>query len=282
MSSLWFHVHVPKAGGSTLRQLMNRNFGKGYYNSVSLLESKQYTCEDIRLIADSQGWLNCMSDHKLSLDLPYGHKDRDVHALAFVREPVDRFVSRYFYHRKAEIDCAAKKTEFREFIQYELIDGNVEPQVASQLHFLNQGRSRSDMSFVEETLDTGRVYLFPVERFDEAAVCMETQYPETFRDLSYLPVNQAARDRNVSEEDLQLVRDNVAGDVPLHERSHVELDNLIDRLFQNRTEFEFALRDFQARCAVRIDNFNPLFLNRFETQRSTAATAGTQSTRAAA
>ena len=176
MRPLWFHVHVPKAGGSTLRQLMNRNFGKGYYNSVSLLESKQYTGEDVRLIANSQGWLDCMSDHKLSLDLPYDHSDRLVHALAFVREPVDRFVSRYFYHRKAEIDCAAKNTDFREFVQYELIDGHVEPQVASQLHFLNQGRSRTDMSFVQESLETGRVFLFPVERFDEAAVCLETRF----------------------------------------------------------------------------------------------------------
>jgi hypothetical protein len=71
MHDLWFHVHVPKAGGSTLRQLMNRNFGKGYYNSVSLLESKQYTRQDVYEIAKSQPWLRCMSDHKLSLDLPY-------------------------------------------------------------------------------------------------------------------------------------------------------------------------------------------------------------------
>ncbi|MDB4460834.1 hypothetical protein N9047_01425, partial [bacterium] len=43
----WLHVHVPKAGGSTLRQLMNRNFGKGFYNSNSLLETKQYTRDDV-------------------------------------------------------------------------------------------------------------------------------------------------------------------------------------------------------------------------------------------
>lgn len=271
MQPLWFHVHVPKAGGSTLRQLMNRNFGKGYYNSVSLLESKQYRCDEVQLIANSQGWLQCMSDHKLSLDLPYDHDQRLVHALTFVREPVDRFVSRYFYHRKAEIDCAAKTTDFREFVQYELLDGNVEPQVASQLHFLNYGRSRSELDFVESTLETGRVFLFPVEKFDEAAVCLETQFPETFQDLSYLPVNQAARDRRVSDEDLQLVRENVAGDLPLHDRSHRFLESMIDRLFANRTEFEFALRDFQARCAVRIDNFNPMFLNRFESARRAAA-----------
>lgn len=262
MRTLWFHVHVPKAGGSTLRQLMNRSFGKGYYNSVSLLESKQYTCDDIRLIANSQTWLGCMSDHKLSLDLPYDYPDAKIQALAFVRDPVDRYVSRYFYHRKAEIDCAAKLTDFREFIEYELVQGNVEPQVMSQLHFLSLGRSISDMTFIQQTLATDQVVLYPVERFDEAAVCLEQKFPETFADLSYVMVNQAKRDRQVAAEDLELVREKVAGDVPLHDLSHQQLDHDIQTLFGNDIDFQFALRDFQARCAVRIDNFNPMKLNR--------------------
>ena len=36
LRKVWLHVHVPKAGGSTLRQLMNRNFGEGYYCNTVL------------------------------------------------------------------------------------------------------------------------------------------------------------------------------------------------------------------------------------------------------
>ncbi len=262
MRTVWFHVHVPKAGGSTLRQLMNRSFGKGYYNSVSLLESKQYTCGDVRSIASSQTWLGCMSDHKLSLDLPFDFEEANVQALAFVRDPVDRYVSRYFYHRKAEIDCAAKTTEFREFIDYELVQGHVEPQVMSQLHFLTLGRAKDDLTFIQEKLTTDQICLYPVERFDEAAVCLEQRFADTFRDLSYVPVNQARRDRQVAEEDLDLVREKVAGDIPLHQLANQRLEDEIDRLFSSRYEFEFALRDYKARCAVRIDNFNPSYLKR--------------------
>ena len=74
----WIHVHVPKAGGSTLRQLFNRNFGEGFYNSNSLLETKQYTCDDVSEIVRCHPWLRCFSDHKLSLDLPYDHDDAQV------------------------------------------------------------------------------------------------------------------------------------------------------------------------------------------------------------
>ncbi len=263
VESLWFHVHVPKAGGSTLRQLMNRTFAKGYYNSVSLLESKQYTCDEVREIVKSQPWLRCMSDHKLSLDLPYDCPEALLHALAFVREPVDRYVSRYFFHRHAEIECAARSaTDFRDFVDYELVQGNVEPHVRSQLCFLNQGRSDWDLSVVQQALANGRVYLFPIERFDEAAVCLEALFPDTFRDLSCVRVNQAERSQTVAPEDLELVRQHVAQDLPLYELACSELDRWIESCFAARDYFEMALRDFQARCAVRKDNFNPLFLTR--------------------
>lgn len=272
MHDLWFHVHVPKAGGSTLRQLMNRNFGKGYYNSVSLLESKQYTCNDVYEIAKSQPWLRCMSDHKLSLDLPYDFSEAAVHAYAFVREPVDRYISRYFYHRSADIECAAKTAaDLRQFIDYELVQGHVEPHVRSQLCFLNQGRSFADMSVVQQALATNRAFLFPVERFDEAAVCLETMFPETFRDLSYVRVNQAERTQDLDQETTELLREQLADDLPVYELACQELERCIDQCFRYREDFEIALRDFQARGAVRRDNFNPLFLDRgLKTQKAAA------------
>ena len=263
MKTLWFHVHVPKAGGSTLRQLMNRNFGKGYYNSVSLLESKQYSRQDVVEIAKSQPWLHCMSDHKLSLDLPYDFKEAEIHAFAFVREPVDRYVSRYFYHRSADIECAARTAQdFREFVEYELVQGHVEPHVRSQVCFLNYGRADDDLQIVENAISTGRVCLFPIERMDEACVYLEQRFPETFRDLSCVAVNQAERTQSIADEDLALVRKHVAADLPLYDMAGRYLDSELQRLFPDPDRLEMALRDYQARCAVRRDNFNPLFLER--------------------
>ena len=123
MRSVWLHVHVPKAGGSTLRQLMNRNFGDGYYNSRSLLETKQYTRADVSEIVRCHPWVTCFSDHKLSLDLPFGHPEATVHAFAYVRDPVERFISRYFFHRNfEEVNCIAQRMTFREFASAELVE----------------------------------------------------------------------------------------------------------------------------------------------------------------
>jgi hypothetical protein len=118
------------------------------------------------------------------------------------------------------------------------------------------------MSVVQQALATNRAFLFPVERFDEAAVCLETMFPDTFRDLSYVRVNQAERTQDLDQETTELLREQLADDLPVYELACQELERCIEQCFRYREDFEIALRDFQARGAVRRDNFNPLFLDR--------------------
>jgi len=185
MRSIWLHVHVPKAGGSTLRQLMNRNFGDGYYNSNSLLETKQYTNFDVSEIIRCHPWLQCISDHKLSLDLPYDNEHATVYALCFVRDPVERFISRYFFHRNfEEVNCIAQRMSFREFADAELVNKDVHPQTNSQIYFLNGGAGNKKMKVIKDAIATDRVFLFPIENFDEACTCLQRLHPKMFPDLS--------------------------------------------------------------------------------------------------
>ena len=174
----WLHVHVPKAGGSTLRHLMRRNFGDDFYNSASLLETKQYSRVDVREIVRCHPQYKCISDHKFSLDLPYESEFVNIKAFSYVREPVDRFISRYFFHRHfEEVNCIAQRMSFREFANAELIEQHAHPQTNSQIHFLTCGRSTEDMSLIENSLATGKAFLFPIERFDESCICLEKLDP---------------------------------------------------------------------------------------------------------
>ncbi|MEM9412985.1 MAG: sulfotransferase family 2 domain-containing protein, partial [Planctomycetota bacterium] len=169
MHDIWLHVHVPKAGGSTIRQLMNRTFGKGYYNSNSLLETKQYLREDVSEIIRCHPWLHGFSDHKLSLDLPFESEHAKVHALCFVRDPVSRFVSRFFFHRNfEEVNCIAQKMSFRQFAEMELVQQYAHPQTNSQIRFLNGNQDDQSLEIIHQAIETGRTFLFPVEKFDHA------------------------------------------------------------------------------------------------------------------
>ena len=254
----WLHVHVPKAGGSTLRQLMNRNFGDNYYNSNSLLETKQYTREDVSEIVRCHPWVRCMSDHNLSLDLPWDHAEASVFGLAYVREPVERFISRYFFHRHfEEVNCIAQRMSFREFANAELVDQYVHPQTNSQIYFLNGGRGNDDMSVIEHALSTGRGFLFPIERFDESCICLERLYPTVFSDLSYVMANVSKKDAEITETERQFAHRYLKEDAVVFARSHQFLDQTLARAFRSVDDRESALAEFKDRCSRRHHNFHP-------------------------
>ena len=254
----WLHVHVPKAGGSTLRHLMRRNFGDNFYNSASLLETKQYSRVDVREIVRCHPQYKCISDHKFSFDLPYESSLVNVRALSYVRDPVDRFISRYFFHRHfEEVNCIAQRMSFREFANAELVEQHVHPQTNSQIHFLTCGRSTEDLSLIENSLATGKAYLFPIERFDESCICLETLYPESFPDLSYVRTNVSKRDAKISDSERELVLRYSKIDQPVCDLAEDFLNKTLASTFDSIEQRQAALANFKDRCSRRYDNFWP-------------------------
>ena len=254
----WLHVHVPKAGGSTLRQLMNRNFREGYYNSNSLLETKQYSPSEVAEIVVAHPWVKCLSDHKLSLDLPYDLQASNILALSYVRDPVERFISRYFFHRHfEEVNCIAQQMSFRDFANAELVEQRCPKQTNSQIYFLNHGRSFTETDIIQSAIDSGKAFLFPIERFDESCICMERLYPTMFTDLSYVRANVSKRDAQVSEEEREFALRYLKQDYPVWEMAQKFMDQTLERVFGSSEEKDEALAEFQDRCSRRHHNFHP-------------------------
>lgn len=257
-SRTWIHVHVPKAGGSTLRQLMRRNFKDLFYNSTSLLETMQYSSDNVGEIVRCHPQFLCISDHKFSLDLPYHSTLINILALSYVRDPVERFISRYFFHRHfEEVNCIAQRMSFRDFANTELVEQQAHPQTNSQIYFLNGGKSNTDISLIEDAIGTGKAFLFPIERFDESCVCLEKLFPESFPDLSYVRANVSKKDTGISTEDRELVMRYVKNDLAVCDCAEDFLNLTLDRAFNSTEEQDAALADFQDRCSRRFDNFQP-------------------------
>jgi hypothetical protein len=199
-----------------------------------------------------------MSDHKLSFDLPFDHAEATIYAIAYVREPVDRFISRYFFHRHfEEVNCIAQRMSFREFANAELVEQYVHPQTNSQIYFLNGGRGKDDMSVIENAISTGRGFLFPIERFDESCICLEKLYPTVFTDMSYVRANVSKRDADITENERQFAHRYLREDEAVFARSHQFLDQLLAQAFQSEEQRNSALAEFQDRCSRRHHNFHP-------------------------
>jgi hypothetical protein len=180
-------------------------------------------------------------------------------AVAFVRDPVERFISRYFFHRHfQEVSCIAQTTAFREFAEEELIRRNVHPQTNSQIYFLNGGRSETDLTVIHAALATQQAFLFPIERFDESCVGLERLYPATFKDLSYVKVNVTERMHEIEPDERELIGEYLERDWPVMNLAHQCLDACLDTLFPTEGERVQAIAEFRDRCARRYDNFQPL------------------------
>ena len=97
--TFFFNVHVPKCGGTTFRSLLYRNFGARYTEVYNLIWEKPYTSEQLAFFVNDSPGYDCLSTHRLSLDLPFDDERFRCIALVFVRDPIARFFSHYHYDR---------------------------------------------------------------------------------------------------------------------------------------------------------------------------------------
>lgn len=119
------------------------------------------------------------------------------------------------------------------------------------------GQSTEDLSLIENSLATGKAFLFPIERFDESCICIEKLYPESFPDLSYVRTNVSKRDAEISDSDRALVRRYLKIDQPVCDLADEFLDQTLASAFDSMDQQQAALADFKDRCSRRYDNLWP-------------------------
>ncbi|MEZ6093892.1 MAG: hypothetical protein R3C03_06590 [Pirellulaceae bacterium] len=139
----------------------------------------------------------------------------------------------------------------------ELVEEYVDPQTNSQIYFLNNGRSFTDMTVIERAIETGRAFLFPIERFDESCVFLERMFPQVFPDLSYVRANVSKKDAEVMPEEKAFAMQYLKRDYPVFDLANEQLNLALDRAFRNRDDLKASLDEFQDRCARRFHNFHP-------------------------
>ncbi len=97
-NDLFVFAHIPKTAGSTFKRLLDRQFpsskmqrvGPDYQGSIDHIKS---------LSTRDRARIQCLSGH-----LPYGihqfFQQQNLHYVSFVRDPIDRALSEYFFFRK--------------------------------------------------------------------------------------------------------------------------------------------------------------------------------------
>jgi hypothetical protein len=188
----------------------------------------------------------------LSGDLPYDEVNKEVIGIAFVRNPVDRFISSYNMQR-SEIyrGGIAKYHDFEAFYTKAIVN-TIDPFWRNgQTYILGGSGTESGLAAISERVKSGQLLLLPTERFDDACVVLEKLYPNDFRDCSYTRYNASKQNEYISEQLRAAIAQYMDIDFKLLALANEYLDSTLKRVFADISENKRYLNAFQHRCKLK-------------------------------
>jgi hypothetical protein len=259
----FFYIHNHKTGGVTFRaEILKNNFGqklKSEYPAPSYYYyySKEAVEWTLRTLC-----YTCYASHSYRLSSIPKLADHKIYAISFTREPIDIFLSTYFHFRSKDTISPwhpTKKMLLKEFLHRFLNDRSFNrlPLYVSQEEFICGDLHMGQPSDIIKQ-PFGVFHLFPLERFDDAMICLEALYPAYFKDCSYaMRLNKLFRDQKIDTEIIKMIEQLpwIERDRELHKFSQQYLDRLLEGLFPGKETLERARSDFRKRCEDRKEAF---------------------------
>lgn len=233
-------------------QILQRNFGAAFYPYYGLWDRYMFTSGDVAGMCDLHPHYACIASHMLSLDLPFDSGRFDFRAFAFVRHPVERALSLYFYSFRLEKENPGyippgKIEDFFAPILQNKSDGRF---FNGQTKFLagNRGALPPEAE-LRKLIQEKRLLLIPTERFDEGCMLLESRFPGHFRNASYGKTGNRS-DRN------QAVPESLRNELEAANREDRALYELACETFQNSVSEELGgpeqiaarKQDYDLRC----------------------------------
>ncbi len=212
MRKIFIHLHIPKCGGSSVSSFLKQNFGKDLYSCNSILNDYQYTSEQVYKIINHYPNLRCLTGHKQSLELPLDKNNINITALCWVRDPVDRFVSHYFYHRNhTNLVPETKKYSLEEYVKWALKEEHQKMYINGQVRFLSGG----NISVIQKHIRNRTLLLYPLSRLQESLYTLTYMFPDQFSSW-YMPnINVSKKDQEIPKNIRDLVLPYVQDDLTL-------------------------------------------------------------------
>lgn len=256
----YLHIHVPKSAGSMFNTILAKNFGDRLGHDRPLISYIKYSQHDMEQLL----WLypyECFTSHVFCLKSMPLDLYPQLLAFAFIREPIDKVISSYFYIRgrqETANEHPTRKMTLPDLIESMVTKKNFNPFLldTSQTEWL-VGDKVNSIDIARDYLHKGYVHIFPTERFDESMVVLEKMLPHVFTDCSYLKkVNVSGK--TCDDQYLKECRESaemlpwIEMDTQLHRLANDHLDYLIRTNFKSYSNFERSLKKFKVRCKNKI------------------------------
>ena len=179
MKDLFIHLHIPKTGGTTLRDIIQRQ----YQSEKILMIPKLDESEDIlKEVSTSQiNQLKLIQGH-----LKYGihnHFHRRAKYFAIIRDPINRVLSTYYYVLSQKNNPQNLSTSNNQMTIYDYVQSGVNPFLINGQTQLISGKtgnidnpiikSEELFSLAKENIANDFLFLGITEMFDETILILK-------------------------------------------------------------------------------------------------------------
>jgi hypothetical protein len=250
--AIWLFLHIPKCGGTTVRDILTRNFGQAFKSGTSLVDWPSFTADQTLDILQSFPEIQCFADHRLAIpSLPLGVAG--LNPFTFVRDPFERLCSEYFHNReRVHYIPEARQLSLDDYLRWAVLDNHRPADTNYQCKWLSGGAGR-DLSRVLTPVEIVRALngrLYPLERLNEVLVLFQHQHPTLFQASAYLPLNATPRSERASAELEQEIRRVNQQDAELLHIANRLLDEQLAETFSEPGSLEAALATMTQRCLL--------------------------------
>jgi hypothetical protein len=260
-SAVWLFLHIPKCGGTTVRDILARNFEQGFKSGTSLVDWPCFSPDQTLEILRSFPQTRCFADHRFTIpSIPQGVAG--LHPFTFLRDPFERLCSEYFHNReRVHYIPEARQLSLDDYLRWAVLENNRPADTNYQCKWLSggAGRERSTTMTPTEIVSALQGRLYPLERLDEVLLLFQHQHPGVFQASAYLPLNATPRSERACEKLEQEIRRRNDLDADLLRIANRSLDEQLAMTFADRGSLETALATMQQQCLVLQKKNSSLF-----------------------
>ncbi len=248
--------------------ILKRNFGKDLRDAYFSASYEVTRNEGVEWMLRQYRY-KCYTSHCIRLSSIPVIKNHQMIAFSFIRDPVEKFLSYYFYTRGHDVTHdlhPTKQYKLSTFLDLLLNEPSFSrlPLDVSQSRFIHGDMLESESNYKVEQL-FGKYHIFATELFDDAMIILEKTYPEHFKDCSYgKRLNHSKHDQTVTEQDLQKIQNLpwIEKDKKLHQYSLESTRATLRTAFGDNKAIERVKTEFLKRCQAKKQQWRPSFCGR--------------------
>ena len=256
---LFIHLHIPKTGGTTLRDIIQRQYRAEKILMIPKLEESENILKEVSTSQINQ--LKLIQGH-----LKYGihnHFHRRAKYFAIIRDPINRVLSTYYYVLSQKNNPQNLSTSNNQMTIYDFVQSGVNPFLINGQTQLISGKtgeidnpiieSEELFSLAKENIENDFLFLGITEMFDETILILKNM-------LGWHMPYYSIANRTKKKPNYDAVNPTIISFIKEHNQLDIKLYNitktsLLNRIAEENNIFQNRINKFK-----KINRLlNPLF-----------------------